>query len=344
MAVHHVLDNYFLALTLLVTIVYQLIGFTIAFTLQFDKLTDFAGGTNFVLLSILTLSLSSTHNARQIIASLALIFWAFRLSGFLLFRILKTGEDKRFDEMRGKFFPFLGFWVFQMVWVWTVSMPVTFLNSNKVTAYESPGFGTAADIAGLIMWVLGFFCEAGADIQKFRFRSDERNKGRTCDVGLFAWSRHPNYFGEILVQFGIFTLCIAPSAYGYVPSGSGPYAAQYASIVGPFFLTILLLFVSGLTLQERPGAKKKFEADGPDGQKWTQYKTWLDSTSILVPLPQAVWKSLPTAIKRTVGCEWPMYVFVPEKHADTAKVRERQAEEGGTRGSEQSQEGLVGQT
>ncbi|KAJ9612450.1 hypothetical protein H2200_004047 [Cladophialophora chaetospira] len=341
MTTHHVLDNYFLSLTLLITIAYQLIGFSIAYTLQFDKLTDFAGGTNFMLLAILTLGLSATHNARQIVATLAIALWAVRLSGFLLFRILKTGSDKRFDEMRGKFFSFLGFWVFQMFWVWTVSLPVTLLNSNKVTRYDSPSFGTAADIVGVIMWVVGFLCEAVADVQKYRFRSNDANKGRTCDVGLFSWSRHPNYFGEILVQFGIFTLCISPSAYGYIPSGSGPYAAQYASIVGPFFLTLLLLFVSGLTLQERPGAKKKFEEDGPDGRKWLQCKNWLDSTSILLPMPQAFWKRLPTVVKRTVGFEWPIYVFDPEKHVDTAKVKQRQSEEGRTRGSAQSQEGLV---
>lgn len=344
MATHNVLDAYFLALTLLVTVAYQLLGFTIAYTLQFDKLTDFAGGTNFILLAILTLSLSATHTARQIVAALGLMLWALRLSGFLLFRILKTGSDTRFDDIRGRFFSFLGFWVFQMVWVWTVSMPVTILNSNAVAAaarHDVPHFGTPADIAGVVMWAVGFVVEAVADVQKFRFRADDRNKGRTCDEGLFAWSRHPNYFGEILVQFAVFTLCISPSAYGYVPSSSGAYAAQYASIVGPLLLTALLLFVSGLTLQERPGAKKKFEQDGPDGPMWRQYKTWLDSTSILIPMPQAVWRRLPTIVRRTVGVEWPMYVFVPERDADMAKVKQRLEEEGAQRGREASDEGLV---
>ncbi|KIX10307.1 uncharacterized protein Z518_01389 [Rhinocladiella mackenziei CBS 650.93] len=337
MGVPHVLDDYFLAITLLVTVGYQLLGFSIAFTFQFDKLTDFAGGTNFIILAILSLSLSRQHSTRQILSSLFLILWAFRLSGFLLFRILKTGTDTRFDDKRDKFFPFLGFWVFQMLWVYTVSLPVSILNSPSVTSkYSAPPFGTAADIVGTVMWAIGFMIEAVSDVQKYRFRSNSANKGRTCDVGLFAWSRHPNYFGEMLLQFGIFTLTISPSAYGYVPANTGAYAAQYASIVGPFLLTFLLLFVSGLTLQERPGAKKKFEADGPDGESWRQYKNWSDRTSILVPMPRAVWRALPTIAKRTIGFEWPIYGFEPEKHADLKKVAQRREEEG----RHESQDGL----
>ena len=80
---------------------------------------DFAGGTNFVVLAIITLAFSGTQNARQILDSLFIMIWGARLSGFLLFRILKTGKDDRFDDKRDKFFPFLGFWVFQMFWVWT---------------------------------------------------------------------------------------------------------------------------------------------------------------------------------------------------------------------------------
>jgi steroid 5-alpha reductase family enzyme len=108
----HVLDNYYLVITLLITIAYQLFFFSIAFSFKFDKLTDFAGGTNFALLAILTLAFSGNRdNARNIVVSLFIIVWALRLSGFLLFRILKTGKDDRFDDKRDKFWSFLGFWV-----------------------------------------------------------------------------------------------------------------------------------------------------------------------------------------------------------------------------------------
>lgn len=328
----HVLDNYYLAITLLVTIAYQLIAFSIAFTFKFDKLTDFAGGTNFILVSVLTLAFSESPNARQIVASLFIMIWAARLSGFLLFRILKTGKDDRFDDKRDKFFPFLGFFVFQMIWVWIVSMPVTVLNSPNVNRYPRHSFGTANDIIGIIGWAMGFGIESVSDVQKYRFRMNPDNKGKVCDKGFFSWSRHPNYAGEILTQFAIYTMCVSPASYEDVPSGSGAYAALYASIVGPIFLTVLLLFVSGLTLQERPGAKKKYESSGPNGQEWLDYKRYTERTSILIPIPSALYAPLPLFIKRTILLEWPLYRFDPEKHADQSKVQQRQAEEG--RGSE----------
>ncbi len=113
----HVLDNYYLSITLLITIAYQLFFFAIAFSLKFDKLTDFAGGTNFVVLAIITLAFSDDRDhARNIVVSLFIMLWGLRLSGFLLFRILKTGKDDRFDDKRDSFFKFLGFWIFQMIW------------------------------------------------------------------------------------------------------------------------------------------------------------------------------------------------------------------------------------
>lgn len=329
----NILDRYYLSITLLITLAYQAIGFAIAFTLKFDKITDFMGGSNFVILSCLTLGLASSApqglSARQYLASLFIIIWGARLSGFLLFRILKTGKDDRFDDKRDSFVKFGGFWVFQMIWVWTVSMPVTIVNSPAVQAYDPQRRGLGAcEGVGIAMWAIGFFCESVSDVQKYRFRSNSANKGRTCDVGLFAWSRHPNYFGEMFLQFGIYLIALGPTAYGLVPAGSGTAAAQVASIVGPCLLCTLLLFVSGLTLQERQSAKKKYESDGPDGEGWLQYKRWTENTSILIPMPPALWRALPQFIKRTVGFEWPMYVFVPEKHADMAKVKRRMQEEG----------------
>lgn len=342
----NILDKYYLAITLLITLGYQAIGFAIAYTLKFDKITDFMGGSNFVILSSLTLGLASSApaglDARQYLASLFIIIWGARLSGFLLFRILKTGKDDRFDDKRDSFVKFGGFWVFQMIWVWTVSMPVTILNSPAVQAYDPQRRGLGAcEGVGIAMWAIGFLCESVSDVQKYRFRSNSAHKGRTCDVGLFAWSRHPNYFGEMLLQFGIYLVAVAPTAYGVVPAGSGTAAAQVASIVGPCLLCTLLLFVSGLTLQERQSAKKKYESDGPNGESWLQYKRWTENTSILIPMPPAIWKALPAFVKRTIGFEWPMYVFVPEKHADMAKVKRNTQEEGRSVGNGNESDRLV---
>lgn len=212
MATHspsHVLDDYYLAITLIITVAYQLIGFSIAYTLKFDKITDFMGGSNFVILAIVTLSMGGSTDARQIVTSIFLMLWAARLSGFLLFRILKTGKDDRFDEMRGKFFSFLGFWVFQMLWVWTVSLPVTILNSPNVLRVQQPSFGKATDIIGVIIFALAFGLESISDAQKYRFKQGPgKEPGAVCDVGFFKLSRHPNYFGEIMTQVCTYTLLI----------------------------------------------------------------------------------------------------------------------------------------
>lgn len=128
------------------------------------------------------------------------MLWGIRLSGFLLFRILKTGKDDRFDDKRDKFFPFLGFWIFQMIWVWTVSLPVTIINSPNVTRYPFVDFGTGRDVVGVIGFAAGFIIESVGDVQKFQFRQ-RADKSAVCDKGFWAWSRHPNYFGEIIIQF-----------------------------------------------------------------------------------------------------------------------------------------------
>lgn len=87
-------------------------------------------------------------------------------------------------------------------------MPVTILNSPNVTKFYQPKFGTGCDIAGVILWGIGFIMESVSDIQKYRFRTAHGSDGAVCDVGFFAWTRHPNYFGEIIIQFGGSLLCI----------------------------------------------------------------------------------------------------------------------------------------
>lgn len=284
---------------------------------------DFAGGTNFIILAVVTLILGSrdppfnkvTTNppTRQLVLTILLSVWAARLAGFLLFRILRSGHDSRFDDKRNKFFPFLGFWIFQMIWVWTVSLPVTVLNSSTIQSSgmsgNLPDFGTAKDIVGIIMFGIGFLCESIADVQRLRFRERRQanDKLSFCKTGLFKWSRHPNYFGEILLQFGIFTIATSDTHY---KNGNKPFFSSpiYASVTGPVLLTVLLLFVSGLPLSERPAAKKRYEAGGAI---WDEYGSYLYRTSILIPLPPTLYSRVPKFLKRTLLFEFPIYVFTP---------------------------------
>lgn len=108
---------------------------------------------------------------------------------------------------------------------------------------------------------------------------------------------------------------ISVSAAADGPVGGQAFKALYATIVGPFFLTILLMFVSGLPLSERPGAKKRYE----NGINWEAYQRYLNRTSILIPFLPQIYERFPTFIKRTIFLEFPMFVFDPAKHSDAAK-------------------------
>jgi Protein of unknown function (DUF1295) len=135
-------------------------------------------------------------------------------------------------------------------------------------------------------------------------------------------------------------IAVSPAADGYVQGQA--YNALYATIVGPFFLTILLMFLSGLPLSELPGAKKRYEK----GDNWDAYARYLKRTSILIPFPQQIYEKIPIFLKRTIFLEFPMYVFDPAKHSDVAKGQSG-AEEGhegnttGERNQSQSDAPLV---
>jgi len=166
--------------------------FIITALLKFDKVTDFAGSTNFVIIGVLTLVLKGSWNFRQIILTLFVVLWGLRLALFLLLRIIQWGEDRRFDEMRDNLGKLAVFWIFQAVWVWTVSLPVTLVNAT-----DTNPFLQSVDLIGWLMWAVGFMIEGTADQQKLNFKKSPENRGKWCNVGLWKYTRHPNYFGEV---------------------------------------------------------------------------------------------------------------------------------------------------
>ncbi|WVR04467.1 hypothetical protein IAU60_001470 [Kwoniella sp. DSM 27419] len=253
------------------------------------------------------------------------MIWAARLAGFLLFRVLKTGSDTRFDDIRSHFFKFAGFWVGQILWVWVVSLPVVILNSPAVsspTRSGDPSFGKATDIVGIILFAIGFFWEAVSDVQKHRFKSSKPPKGTPCTKGLWYFCRHPPYFGEIVIHWGLWLVCLAPTVNGALPQSAR--SAQYGAIVSPIFTILLLLFLSGIPTAEKPTAKKYFLMSHPSPQIgneqsfsppqaendiWSNYKAYLARTSILIPIPPAVYRPLPGWLKRSVLLDLPMFNF-----------------------------------
>ncbi|KAK1581933.1 hypothetical protein Q3G72_010342 [Acer saccharum] len=278
-----VLDSHFLALTAIVTVGYQLFFFIITALLKFDKVTDFAGSTNFIIIAVLTLVLKGTWHFRQVVLTLLVVIWGLRLGLFLLMRILNWGEDRRFDEMRNSLGKLAIFWIFQAVWVWTVSLPVTVVNASD----RDPSVH-AADIIGWIMWFVGMSVEAVADQQKLIFKNSPENRGKWCNVGLWKYTRHPNYFGEIFLWWGIF-VASAPVLKG----------AEWLVILGPIFLTLLLLFVSGIPMLEE-SADKKFG-------NVAAYRVYKKTTSPLIPLPPVVYGRLPSWLRTIFLFEFPFY-------------------------------------
>jgi len=243
---------------------------------------------------------------------------------------LNRGSDTRFDEIRSHFFKFLAFWIVQILWVWTASLPLTILNSPSVSDVRrggsNPAFGTSRDIAGIVLWALGWVIESTADIQKFRYKSSGVRKDRPMQTGLWAWSRHPPYFGEMMCWWGIWILCISPSTNGNLSSSAK--AAQYGSIVSPVFTVLILMFGSGVPTAEKPQARKFFlmsygvNAKDEHANSWRQYKEYLKKTSILIPLPPALYRRLPGIIKSTLLLDFTIYRFDEEKDGAAAKAED----------------------
>lgn len=157
---------------LVFTIPLQLIFFILTVAFKTDVLNDLAGGSGFFLLAIITLTFGDTYYARNIVVSVFVMVWSARLGIFQLCRVFTSKGDARFDDMRGKIGSMLGFYATQVLWIWTVSLPLVILNSPRVSEPSyggaNVGFGQASDIIGVILWVFGFVWESTADFQKVR--------------------------------------------------------------------------------------------------------------------------------------------------------------------------------
>ncbi|KAL3831371.1 hypothetical protein ACJMK2_023124 [Sinanodonta woodiana] len=206
-----------------------------------EKFYDLAGSGTFFLLAYQTLRWGGTYFLRQRIQTGLVMTWAARLGIFLFTRILKSGQDSRFNKVRGNPGMFWIYWTIQGVWVFLTLLPTIMLNDKKE---DKPL--TTRDYVGWGIWVLGFLFEAIADYQKSVFKSDQANKGKFIQTGLWSISRHPNYFGEILMWIGLFT-----SATSIMNKPK-----EYATVISPIFVILLLTKVSGIPILEAQGMKR----------------------------------------------------------------------------------------
>jgi steroid 5-alpha reductase family enzyme len=254
-------DPYNLLFTFIVIFGIQLLCFAFAMTLHTDKLTDISYGMTFIIMVIIFLFTRRPVRWPKVAAAAMIVVWGLRLAGYLFVRIIRIGKDERFDDKRDSFKNFGAFWLLQAVSVWIILLPLTFL-----FGYEDAARWPWVSAVGILVWAAGFAVEAAADRQKYRFKNKPENRGRWIDTGLWKYSRHPNYFGEILCWWGLFILAI-------------PYLGGigWTGIIGPVHITILLIFVSGIPLLEK-------KADGKYGDS-DEYREYKRRTSVLVPLP-----------------------------------------------------------
>jgi steroid 5-alpha reductase family enzyme len=234
--------------------------FAVAAVQRTDVVTDLSYSLTFALLAVVLL-FTGAREPVQLVASLFVIVWAVRLGGYLFKRILRIKVDHRFDGMREEPLRFARFWLLQAITVAVVMLPVSYLLDRD----HPPGFGAWA-VVGAAVWLVGLLIEAVADAQKSAFRAKEENRGHFIANGLWRYSRHPNYFGEMLVWWGLFVYAV-PVLHG----------AAFAVVAGPVFITLLLLFVSGVPPLER-SADEKYGND-------PAYRAYKRRTSSLVPLP-----------------------------------------------------------
>lgn len=236
----------------------QWVGFTFAWIFRTEKFYDLTGSATFILLSYLSHSWSG-NTFRQFINSHMVIGWACRLGLYLFLRILKDGKDKRFDQAKADPMKFFTFWTIQGVWVFVTLLPTLMLNNTKRDVPVG-----IRDYVGWGMWTVGMLFEVVADAQKSAFRASPDNEGKFITTGLWSLSRHPNYFGEILLWFGL-----------YVSNSSVLRGWEQLAVLSPVFVHLLITRVSGIPLLEKAADKKW------GGQ--AEYEIYKRNTPSLIP-------------------------------------------------------------
>jgi steroid 5-alpha reductase family enzyme len=250
------------ALCVALAFVIQWLAFIPAYLLQTERFYDLTGSLTYITLTIVAVVLSPTPDTRSYVLLVLVLIWAARLGNYLFTRIRKAGKDERFDAIKPSFIRFLSTWTLQALWV-TITLAAALA---AITTTVRKGFGVLA-IIGLLVWLAGFGLEVTADLQKSRFRADAANSGTFIRSGLWAWSRHPNYFGEITLWIGV-ALIAVPVLHGW----------QWVTLVSPVFVFLLLTRVSGVPLLEK-------RADERWGTQ-NDYKAYKARTPALVPLPR----------------------------------------------------------
>ena len=224
------------------------------------SIVDVFWGLGFVVVAWLTFLQADGYLGRKVLITLLTTLWGLRLALHILIRNWGHGEDRRYQAWRAqygaRFWWVSLFTVFglQGVLLWAISLV---LQVGQISAI--PTTLVMLDLLGAIIWAVGFIFEALADWQLYRFKADPENKGKVMNKGLWAYTRHPNYFGESLVWWGLFLITLATPGSAW-------------TVISPMVITFLLLKVSGVTLLEKTIVDSRPE-----------YREYIETTSSFIP-------------------------------------------------------------
>ncbi len=236
--------------------------FVPSFIGQTEHYFDLTGSLSFIATVLLANWLAGTttgNDPRALLLSGMVLIWAVRLGSFLFLRVKRTGQDRRFNEMKTRFWRFLFTWTLGGLWVlMTLAAALAAITSGRVVALDWLAW------AGFALWLAGFALEVVADRQKSAFRRDPANAERFIRSGVWAWSRHPNYLGEMVLWVGV-ALVAAPVLQGW----------QYLTLLSPVFVILLIARISGIPLLEAR-AEEKWGQDA-------DYIAYKKTTAVLIP-------------------------------------------------------------
>lgn len=247
-----------LVLLLFMSLGFNLFLFIPAFYFQTDTLTDISYSLTFGIVALLSFVNNPIQKSSVILLFMILI-WSVRIGSFLFIRILQKKKDARFDTMRNLFFPFLRFWMLQGVTVWIILLPSLLYFSSAIKTFS------IISLLGICVWFVGFVLETVADVQKFNFNMQRQKEKKWIEEGVWKYSRHPNYLGEILVWIGIYLYAF--STFSTIQKMVGA--------ISPLFITTLLLFISGIPILEK-NADKRWGTE-------TKYQAYKKKVGILFP-------------------------------------------------------------
>lgn len=235
------------------------LGFIPAYLFQTEHYFDLIGSISYVATVALAFALAPSFDTRGLVVATLICVWAVRLGSFLFIRVKKAGQDRRFTQIKTKFFRFLLTWTLGGTWVFiTMAAGLAAMTSQSQSPVD------AFLVVGATLWVIGFGIEVVADQQKTAFRKDPANAEKFISSGLWSISRHPNYLGEIILWIGIAVIAL-PVLEGW----------QWVTLVSPVFVSFLLLKVSGVPMLEN-NAESRWGND----PEFRQYKA---KTPTLIP-------------------------------------------------------------